>query len=123
MNDTDRISSVGPSWCRLHPDIERWATEVATLARGDLQGKIMASVWPYRGNGTHGAEMLTVDLTGAKGGDFNLTFRTGRVARTDYAFSDLRTTCFEVPDLTEAFSMAALLLEKLSASVKLPSRC
>lgn len=116
------VSSIGPSWCRLLPDVERWASEVAALVRNDLSGKVSASIWPYRDAGDRGAEMLTVDLAGSEGGDFNLTFGTGCTDITNYGFSDLRQTCIQVPDLTEAMGMAFLLLDKLSATVSLTSR-
>jgi hypothetical protein len=122
MNDTKLLSNVGPSWCKFLPDVERWATELAMLAKTDLQGNISACVWPYRDYGDKGCEFLSVDMIGSEGGDFTVTFGTGCVDSTDYGFSDLRKTCFQVPDLTEAFSMAAVLLEKLSATVTLPNR-
>lgn len=123
MSDTKILSDVGPSWCRLLPDVERWATELTVLAKADMKGQISASVWPYRDNGDNGCEMLSVDMVGAEGGDLSITFGTGYVNSTDYDFNNLAgNTCFQVPDLTEAFSMAAVLLDKLSATVTLPNR-
>jgi hypothetical protein len=123
MNESKVLSDVGPSWCKFLPDVERWAAELAVLAKADLQGRISASVWPYRDNGDKGCEMLSVDMVGSEGGDLSITFGTGYVSRTDYDFNNLAgNTCFQVPDLTEAFSLAAVLLDKLSATVTLPNR-
>jgi len=119
---TKVVSDIGPSWSRLLPDAKRWACEIAALARGDMEGQILASIWPYRDYGDKGCEMLSVDMVGSKGGDFTLTFGAGRVDRTDYGFSDLRKTCFQVPDLTEAFSLAAMVIDQLAATVTLPNR-
>ncbi|NVL48643.1 hypothetical protein F2S72_01375 [Pseudomonas syringae pv. actinidiae] len=122
MTEKITVSSVGPSWCCLLPEAHRWANEMAVLVKAEMKGQIAALVWPYRTDGDQGNEMLTVDLAGSEGGDFSITFGTGCAIDTDYGFADLRQTSFHVPDLTEAMSMASLLLEKLSATVRLPSR-
>ena len=117
------LSDAGPSWCKFLPDVERWATELAALARADMQGQICASVWPYRDKGNSGNVYLSVDMIGAEGGDLSITFGVSDVCSTEYDFNNLAgNSCFNVPDLTEAFCLAAALLETLSATVRLPTR-
>ncbi|WP_323600950.1 hypothetical protein [Pseudomonas putida] len=115
-------SDVGPSWCTFLPDVEQWATDIALLAAAELKGPVEAILWPYREKGTSGSEMLSLDLAGREGGDFTVTFGTGRVSATEYQFYNLGASCFEVPDMTEAMSMAAALVGKLSATFTLKNR-
>jgi hypothetical protein len=120
MPNTNVLSDVGPSWCTFLPEVDRWATELAALARADMQGQIEALVWPYR---LRGDEYLSVDMKGAEGGDVSLTFGIGGVDVTEYDFDNLAgNTCFNVPDMTEALSMTVELMEKLSATVILLNR-
>jgi energy-coupling factor transporter ATP-binding protein EcfA2 len=120
---TTVLSDAGPNWCKFLPDVERWATEFAELARAKMQGPISASVWPYRINGSSGEVYLSVDMAGAEGGDVCITFGVVDVKSTQYDFGNLAgNTCFMVPDLTEAFCMTAALMEKLEAVVTLPTR-
>lgn len=120
MSKSKVVSNIGPSWCTLLPDVDRWATELAVLAKADMQGQIEALVWPYR---LSGVEYLSVDMKGTDGGDFSITFGTGYVDSTDYDFDNLAgNSCFDVPDMTEALCMAAVLLAKLSATATLLPR-
>jgi hypothetical protein len=115
------LSDVGPSWYKLLPDVERWATLMAAQARSEMRGQISASVWPYRMGVDQ--EYLSVDMIGSEGGDLAITFGVGGVTSTEYDFDNLAgNTCFNVPDMTEALCMATALLKKLSASVELLSR-
>lgn len=98
MPNTKVLSDVGPSWCTFLPEVDRWATELATLARADMQGQIEALVWPYR---LCGDEYLSVDMKGAESGDLSITFGVGGVESTEYDFDNLAgNTCFNVPDMT-----------------------
>ena len=120
MTNSKVLSDVGPSWCVCLPDVDRWSAELAVLAKADMQGQIEALVWPYR---LCGDEYLSVDMKGTEGGDLSITFGVGDVKSTEYDFDNLAgNTCFHVPDMTEAFCMTAALLEKLSATVRLPTR-
>ncbi|MHC5195182.1 hypothetical protein ACYSUW_15605 [Pseudomonas frederiksbergensis] len=115
MSTINVLNEVGPSWCKFLPDVDRWAAELASLAKADMQGQIEALVWPYR---LGGDEYLSVDLKGTEGGDLSITFGVGGVKSTDYDFDNLAgNTCFHVPDMTEALSMTVALVEKLSATV------
>jgi hypothetical protein len=117
------LSDAGPSWCTFLPDVERWATEFAVLARAEMKGLISASVWPYRINGSSGEVYLSVDMAGEEEGDVCITFGVADVKSTQYDFDNLAgNTCFMVPDLTEAYCMTAALMEKLDAVVTLPTR-
>ncbi|NMY13744.1 hypothetical protein HBO38_36160 [Pseudomonas veronii] len=120
LTNTSLLSDVGPSWCKFLPDVNRWAAELAALARADMQGEIEALVWPYR---LGGDEYLSVDMKGVEGGDLSITFGVGGVESTEYDFDNLAgNTCFNVPDMTEALSMTVVLMEKLSATVVLHNR-
>jgi hypothetical protein len=115
------LSDVGPSWYKLLPDVERWATLMAAQARSEMRGQIEASVWPYRMGVDE--EYLSVDMIGSEGGDLAITFGVGGVTSTEYDFDNLAgNTCFNVPDMTEALCMTTALIKKLSASVELLSR-
>lgn len=111
------VSDIGPSWCNPLPDAQRWAYEMAQLARSSLTGQIEAHVWPYR----YPNEYLSVDLFGRDGGDMPITIATGFDA-TDYSFGDLETTCFYVTDMAEALLMATLLINELGATITMPTR-
>lgn len=114
------LSDVGPSWCKYLPDVERWASELAALARIDMQGQVEALVWPYR---LSEVEYLSIDMKGTDGGDLSITFQVGCVEATEYDFGNLAgNTCFFAPDMTEALSMTAVLLDKLSANSELLNR-
>lgn len=120
MSNTNLLSDVGPSWCTFLPEVDRWAEELAALAKADMQGHIEALVWPYR---LGGDEYLSVDMKGAEGGDMSITFGVGGVKSTEYDFDNLGgNTCFNVPDMTEALSMTVALLGKLSTTVTLLNR-
>lgn len=111
-------SDIGPSWSKVLPEVELWACKMAELARSKMAGKIIASVWPYR---IHRTEYLSVDMTGQDGGDMNITIATG-ADRTDYSFEDLETTCFDVPDMTEALTMVSRFLHAVDATISLAAR-
>jgi hypothetical protein len=114
------LSDVGPSSCTFLPEVDRWAAELAALAKADMQGQIEALVWPYR---LGGDEYLAVDMRGTGGGDLSITFVVGGVKTTEYDFDNLAgNSCFSVPDMTEALSMTVALVEKLSATVMLLNR-
>ncbi|QIZ22654.1 Hypothetical protein (plasmid) [Pseudomonas putida] len=53
--------------------------------------------------------MLSLDLAGQEGGDFTVTFGTGRVSATEYQFDNLGASCFEVPAEEQSPSVVATL--------------
>ena len=109
------VSDVGPSWFKALPEVELWASRMAELARSKMEGPINASVWPYRLDGT---EYLSIDMVGQAGGDMSVTISTGAQC-TDYGFEDLESTCFDVPDMTEALTLTSLFLRDAGAKVSL----
>jgi hypothetical protein len=79
---------------------------MARLAKQKNGEHIEALVWPYR---HQKVEHLSVDLRGAQGAT-SLTFITGFAH--DFGVDDVL-----VPDMTEALTMAMLLLKKIDARV------
>lgn len=118
MAATPITSDIGPSWSKVLPEVELWASKMAESARSKMAGNISASVWPYR---IHRTEYLSVDMTGQDGGDMSITIATG-AGRTDYSFDDLETTCFDVPDMTEALTMVSRFLHDAEATISLAAR-
>jgi len=118
MAATPITSDIGPSWSKVLPEVELWASKMAELARSKMAGNISVSVWPYR---LHRTEYLSVDMTGQDGGDMSITIATG-ADRTDYSFDDLETTCFDVPDMTEALTMVSRFLHAADATISLAAR-
>ena len=110
-------SDIGPSWSKPLPDVARWASRMAVLARSKMTGRIVGRISPYR---LAGVEYLTVDLMGQLSGDMSVTISTGSQS-TDYSFDDLERTCFEVPDMTEGLTMISLFLRDANAMVSLGS--
>ncbi|QTF59100.1 hypothetical protein [Stutzerimonas frequens] len=111
-------SDLGPSWSKVLPEVELWAAQMAELARSKMAGDIRATVWAYR---LHRTEYLAIDLIGQGGGDMSITLATG-ADRTDYSFDDLETTCFDVPDMTEALTMVSRFLHAADATISLTVR-
>lgn len=113
---TEQIKSdLGPSWSKVLPEVELWAAQMAELARSKMAGNISATVWAYR---LHRTEYLSIDMTGQDGGGMSITLATG-ADRTNYSFDDLETTCFDVPDMTEALAMASRFLNAAAATLSL----
>lgn len=122
MNRPKVLNDIGPCGGALHPAVSRWSRELSAIARSAMTGPVTACVWPYRDSGGHGYEMLAVDMRGADGGDFSITFGTGCVENIDYDFGLVAgDSCVQVPDLTDALTIAAILIDDLSASVTLPT--
>ena len=97
---------VGPSSRAISTEIGQWAEVVASRVASSTTGKLKALVWPYRHAGD---EFLSVDINGATG-SYCLTFISGQAH--DFAVDDV-----EVPDMTEAFVMAMIVLTKVQAEV------
>lgn len=115
MTDQKKVCDIGPSWCTLLHDAERWSREMADFAKTQMKGPIIASVWAYR---IDEIEMLAVDMKGSFGKDLSITFGTGNTQETQYDFDNLaENSCFETPDMTEALTLTSLLLKKLNATV------
>lgn len=113
---TEQIKSdLGPSWSKVLAEVELWAAQMAELARSKMTGNINATVWAYR---LHRTEYLAIDMTGQDGGGMSITLATG-ADRTNYSFEDLQTTCFEVPDMAEALTMASRFLHAADATISL----
>lgn len=97
---------VGPSSRAISTEIGQWAEVVASRVASSTTGKLRALVWPYR----HAdGEFLSVDINGATGSHC-LTFMTGLAH--DFATDDVA-----VPDMTEAFTMAMIVLDIIQAEV------
>ena len=97
---------IGPSSRAISTEIGHWAAMVASRVASSTTGKLKALVWPYR----HAdGEFLSVDINGATG-SYCLTFMSGLAH--DFAVDDVA-----VPDMTEAFVMAVIVLDKIQAEV------
>ncbi|MFS2158573.1 hypothetical protein ACCD10_14575 [Pseudomonas sp. Pseusp122] len=104
--DIQVLCHIGPSSRAISPEIGHWAAMVASRVASSTTGKLKALVWPYR----HAdGEFLSVDINGATGSHC-LTFMT-RLAH-DFATDDVA-----VPDMTEAFIMAMIVLDIIQAEV------
>lgn len=114
---TKIVSEIGSNGGRCLPEVIRWAEELSLLVRCALRGDIEASIWAYR-LGQH--EYLAVDMKGTERGDWSVTFKILGTGATEYDFDNLETnTCFDVPDMTEALSMTAVLLDHIGVTVQL----
>ncbi|BCS45788.1 MULTISPECIES: hypothetical protein [Pseudomonas syringae group genomosp. 2] len=115
--DSRVVSDIGPSWTKLQPEVQLWASRMADLARSKMDGSISAILRPYR----HlSGEYLSVEMVGQKSGSMSVTIAVGAV-RTNFGFDDLERTCFDFSDMTEALTMVGLLLRDTDAHVSLGS--
>ncbi|WP_122665109.1 hypothetical protein [Pseudomonas viridiflava] len=105
-DDIEILCHMGSSTRLISPEIQKWAETLAVQVRLKTTGQAIALVWPYR---QHNTEYLSVDINGATG-SVSLTFMTG-VAH------DFGTDDVEVPDMTEALVMTAVLLKEIKAEV------
>lgn len=100
------LCHIGPSSRAISPEIGQWAEMVASRVASSTTGKLKALVWPYR----HAdGEFMSVDINGVTG-SYCLTFMSGLAH--DFAVDDVA-----VPDMTEAFVMAMIVLDKIQAEV------
>ncbi|MBX8588579.1 hypothetical protein K5D56_04225 [Pseudomonas cichorii] len=100
------LCKIGPSTRTIPPEINAWSDAVANKVRTSTTGNITALIWPYRYSES---EHLSVDINGDTG-TWSITFITG--FRHDFGTDDV-----QVPDMTEALAMTAILLGKIRAEV------